>query len=82
MPKSLKRSRNNFGSPRMTDNSQFGTLFTIPEAAARLQVSVVTMRRWVRKGAIGHVLIGPYRIVRIPEQELKKQIRAIPGAKS
>jgi excisionase family DNA binding protein len=45
----------------MTDDP----LITPEQAAKRLGVSAETIRRWMRKGVIRYVEIGPYRRKRI-----------------
>jgi excisionase family DNA binding protein len=42
-------------------------LLTTAQAAERLQVSVRTLRRWLRSGSVPHVRLGQdERLVRIP----------------
>lgn len=54
--------------------------FTVRESADRLTVSVGTLRRWIRKGAIKVVFVGPHRAVRIERDELEKHVRHPPAA--
>ena len=44
-------------------------LYTIPEAADYLRVSVAAIRKWVLEKRIGYTKVG--RLVRIPEDALK-----------
>ena len=51
-------------------------LLTVPQVANRLQVHVEVIRRWVRKGAMQHVRVGPGRgLIRIEESELRRHVR-------
>ena len=48
-------------------------LLTVPEVAARLQVSVPTVRRWISVGHLPHVKLSPGRrngCVRVANAEL------------
>jgi excisionase family DNA binding protein len=46
-------------------------LLTLPEAAALLKVSVVTLRRWIKQGRLPAYYVGP-RKVRINRSDLSK----------
>jgi excisionase family DNA binding protein len=48
-------------------------LLTLPEAAALLKVSVVTLRRWIKQGRILAYHVGP-RKVRINRRDLTKAV--------
>lgn len=55
-------------------------LLTPTQVAEIYDVDVETVRRWLRKGIIAHVLVGPYRYKRIPEAEAKRVFRPVHGA--
>ena len=57
-------------------------LLTCREVAEMYRVQVETVRRWVRKGVITVILVGPYRHVRIPKTEADKHFEVVPGAKT
>ena len=48
-------------------------LYTIPEAADYLKVSVAAIRKWVLERKIGFTKVG--RLVRIPEDALKAFVK-------
>lgn len=50
-----------------------GKLLTPRVAAFRLGVDEETLRRWIRKGAIQVVKVGPHRRQRITEAEVERQ---------
>ena len=54
-------------------------LLTCREVADLYAVHVKTVRRWVRKGIIAVVLVGPYRLVRIRKSEAARHFRNVPG---
>lgn len=56
-------------------------LFTVREVAVLYHVHIETIRRYVRKGIIGHRLMGPNRLVRIPESEVARYDVFMRGAK-
>lgn len=56
-------------------------LFTCQEVADKYHVHAETVRRWVRKGIIAVVLVGPYRLVRIRREEAEKHFVHVPGAR-
>jgi len=47
-------------------------MLTVPEAAARLGLSVATIRAWLARRKLGAVHLG--RSVRIPESEITRMI--------
>jgi excisionase family DNA binding protein len=47
-------------------------LLTVAEVAQTYHVSDETVRRWIRKGILGYVMVGPFRVRRIPRQEAEK----------
>lgn len=49
-------------------------LLSVREAAERLGVTPMTIRRWIREGAILFVPIGPHRRKRVRQSEVAKQI--------
>lgn len=55
-------------------------LRTVADAARAFGVSDETIRRWVRKGIIGYVMVGPYRIKRIPDSEIDRLTVTVDGA--
>jgi excisionase family DNA binding protein len=54
--------------PAPTDNE----LLTCQEVARLYHVHVETIRRWIRKGVITVVRVGPYRLVRIQRSEAQR----------
>lgn len=61
-------------------NDQDEPLLTCEEVANKYRVSVLTVRRWVRKEIIGHVRVGPYRVIRIPLSEARRHFVEVKGA--
>jgi excisionase family DNA binding protein len=55
-------------------------LLTVMEVAQTYHVSDDTVRRWMRKGIIGYVMVGPFRVKRIPKVEAEKHFTPVPGA--
>ena len=49
-------------------------LLSVSDAAAQLGVSYETIRRWIRKGALKAHVVGPHKIVRIPESAVLKLV--------
>jgi len=49
-------------------------LLTLPEAAAKLKLSTVTLRAWAARRRIATVKLG--RSVRVPEREIERLIEA------
>jgi excisionase family DNA binding protein len=47
-------------------------MLTVPEAAARLGLSVATIRAWISRRRLAHVHLG--RAVRVPESQIAKII--------
>lgn len=56
-------------------------LLTMSEVAQSYHVSDETVRRWVRKGIIGYVMVGPFRLKRIPESEANRHFASVDGAR-
>ena len=54
-------------------------LMTCREVAVRYRVHVETVRRWVRKGIVGVVRVGPYHRIRITEAEAKRHFESSTG---
>ncbi len=58
------------------------TFLTVSEAADRYHIAVDTLYRWIHKGVIGHVRVGPRhnsgkrRYIRIIESELAEVVTA------
>jgi excisionase family DNA binding protein len=44
-------------------------LLSTADVAAQYGVSDETVRRWIRKGVIAYVMVGPFRLKRIPRSE-------------
>lgn len=59
---------------QQTSASSGGRLYSAKEAACRLGVHVETLRRWARKGVIGHVHVGPARTVRFREADIEAAV--------
>lgn len=57
----------------MTSEPQ-AALLTVREAAAYCRVDVATVRNWIRKGALPHLRVGPYQIIRIRRADLDSVI--------
>ena len=53
-----------------------GDLLTIPEAAAALKVSPVTIARWLKQGRLQAYRMGP-RAVRIRREDLTEVLQAL-----
>lgn len=51
-------------------------LLTAEAAARRLGMNVETVRRWIRKGVIAYIEVGPYRRRRLRQCEVDRQRRA------
>lgn len=56
-----------------------GELLTIGQVAKSYGVSEETIRRWVRKGVISCIHLGPYRLVRIRRKEAEKYLAGAGG---
>ncbi len=50
-------------------------LLTVRQAARRCAVDVETVRRWIRKGAMVAVTVGPFRVVKVTRAEVEKHIQ-------
>jgi excisionase family DNA binding protein len=53
-------------------------LMTIREAADRCHVDYNTFLRWVAKGVLPHVVVGPFRSKRVYRRDVEQLIQ--PGA--
>jgi excisionase family DNA binding protein len=51
-----------------------GELLTIGQVAKSYGVSEETIRRWIRKGVIHCIHVGPYRLVRVRRAEAEKHL--------
>jgi len=49
-------------------------LYSIREVAERLNVHYETVRRWIEKGALEAVRIGPNGTIRVPESALRESV--------
>lgn len=50
-------------------------LLTIGTVASMYGVSEETVRRWMRKGAIRYVAVGPHNARRVPKSEADRMLR-------
>jgi predicted site-specific integrase-resolvase len=50
-------------------------LLTIQEGADRCTVDYETFRRWVVKGVLPHVIIGPFHIKRVRRRDVERLIQ-------
>lgn len=57
-------------------------LLTCRQVAVAYKVHTETVRRWVRKGVIGVIRVGPHRAIRIPKSEAVKHFMLTQGAKT
>jgi len=62
--------------PRLCDG-----LLTIKEAAWHIDVSVVTLRRWIRRGDVRTVQVRPNATIRIPTDEVRRFAQAVRAAR-
>lgn len=51
------------------------TMLTLQEAADVCTVDYETFRRWVQKGVLPHVVIGPSRLKRVYRRDVLQLIR-------
>lgn len=56
------------------------TLLTVRQAARRLGVNPETLRRWVRKGAIPYVELGPNKRKKFRQSDVDNQRRYVGAA--
>lgn len=61
----------------MTARARPPALLTVREAAARLTVDASTVKRWIAKGALQAVAVGPYHRLRVTPAELAKHVRPV-----
>ena len=55
-------------------------LLSVSAAARRLGVNRETIRRWVRKGAISYVELGPHKRKKLRQFDVDQQRRVIDAA--
>ncbi len=55
-------------------------MLTVSAAARRLGVNRETIRRWVRKGALTYVELGPFKRKKLRQSDVDKQRRVISAA--
>lgn len=56
-------------------------MLRVPEVAQRLDVSIETVRRWLRDGKLkGHMIGGQRSGYRIPESEVERLLRGEPAS--
>lgn len=60
--------------------NQDDPLLSVSAAARRLGVNRATIRRWVRKGAISYVELGPHKRKRLRASDVDKQRRVVEAA--
>jgi excisionase family DNA binding protein len=56
-------------------------LLSIAQVAKMYGVSDETVRRWTRKGVISYVMVGPFKLKRIPKEEAARHFRSVEGAR-
>jgi excisionase family DNA binding protein len=49
--------------------------FTVREVAAAYHVSEETIRRWIKRGDIKYVAVGPFRLKRIRPGDIAQEVR-------
>lgn len=52
-------------------------LLSVSEVADRLGVSYETVRRWIRKGALEALTVGPTKTLRVPESAVAALIESL-----
>ena len=57
-------------------------LLSVAQVARTYGVCDETVRAWIRKGIVGYVMVGPFRVKRIPRKEAEKHFVTQPGAES
>ena len=66
---------------RANERRPVDRLLTAADVARAYGVRVETVREWIRKGIMGHVLVGPFHAVRVPVTEAARHFRGVAGAK-
>lgn len=54
-------------------------LLSVSDVARRYGVSSETVRRWIRKGIIAYVMVGPFRLKRIQRVEADRHFTPVKG---
>lgn len=60
--------------------SNFDPMLSVSAAARRLGVNRETIRRWVRKGALSYVELGPFKRKKLRQSDVDKQRNVIEAA--
>jgi excisionase family DNA binding protein len=68
-------------SPQKPNPNHGSTLLTSREVAQLYRVNPETVRRWVRKGILPVVRVGPTQRIRFCEAHVQRYFREEPGAK-
>jgi excisionase family DNA binding protein len=55
-----------------------GDLLTLQEGADECRVDYETFRRWVAKGVLPHVVVGPFKLKRVYRRDVDRLIRPGP----
>jgi excisionase family DNA binding protein len=61
-------------TPAKTNGSE--DLLSTADVAAQYGVSDETVRRWIRKGVISYVMVGPFRLKRVPRAEVERKLES------